>query len=37
MFIWTSNDAWVLQSLILSTKDNNGVTISRLLRVGYLR
>ena len=34
MLIWTSKDAWVLQSLRLSTKDNSGATISRLLRVG---
>lgn len=31
---WTQDDAWVLQSLRLSTEDNSGVTISRLLRVG---
>lgn len=31
---WTQDDAWVLQSLILSTEDNSGVTISRLLCVG---
>jgi hypothetical protein len=32
--IWTPNDAWVLQSLKLSTEDNSGATIARLLRVG---
>jgi len=32
--IWTSKDAWVLQSLRLSTEDNSGATISQLLRVG---
>lgn len=31
---WTKEDALVLQTVRLATKDNSGATISRLLRVG---